>query len=460
MSVLDSLLDFAVDTHWLQIPTGTRKHVVTLLRDAVTVAAAGDTAPGCPELLNLVQEWQIGAGGASVLYRDMLLPPPETAMVNGTLIEAWDYDDTHDAGIVHCTASVLSTALAICEWQGREVAGTEFLAAVAVGLEVLARLGMASTSPLTWTRTATLGGIASALVAARLLGLDRDRILNAAGIAYMQAAGNSQTIVDAATAKKMQVGFAARAGTLAAMLASRGLTGPRAILEGAHGYYVLYERGQHHLEASFASLGRAWELDNIGIKLFPCARDTHAAIEALLDATRGRRIGAGEVASVEVEAPQLVVDVAGRSVRATGPPAIVAAILSVPYTVAVALLEGTVQLRDFTPQQIEQPERRSLSERVAVRVNPGAPANGLAPVSVRVHLAGGAVLEGMCTQLRTGIELARDEAALARKREDCLQSAGQPLAPGALARAELVLSRADQESDLPSALIHALNASC
>ncbi len=455
---IDDILDFASGTRWPDVPAQTRAHVKSLLLDSFTVLPAGYRAVGCHEILDLLGQWP-AKRGASVLFNTLKLPPPTAAMANATLAEAWDFDDTHDAAIVHCASPVLYAALAAAEWSGEPVDGPEFLSAVAVGLEVLARLGMACTSPLTWTRTATLGGIGGALAAVRVSKGNRDTLINAAGIAYMQAAGNSQTIVDAATAKKLQVGFAARAAVLGTLLAGKGLTGPKDILEGKYGYYELYERGKHTLDAALDGLGGKWEIDNISVKPFSCARETHAPIFAALDALQGRRLKLQDIARVVVSGPGILRDISGKGTAKGGAAAVVSAHLSIPYTVAVVLLEGDLTLLDFTEARIVQPERQQLAAAVEVVADAALAYNDLAPAEITVTMRQGSILQGSCGKLAKGFESARDASVMERKRRSCIGMSEHPRTAECLSAAAELLDDAERQRHFANALVETLAAS-
>ena len=452
---IDNILEFASRTRWDDVPAETREHVKALVLDSLTVLPAGYRAVGCHEILDLLAQWP-AVRGASVLFSNLKLPPPTAAMANATLAEAWDFDDTHDAAIVHCMSPVLYAALATAEWSAEPLDGADFLAAVAVGLEVLARLGMACTSPLTWTRTATLGGIGGALAAVRVAKGNREALINAAGIAYMQAAGNSQTIVDAATAKKLQVGFAARAAVLGTLLAGKGLTGPKDILEGKYGYYELYERGKHTLDAAMAGLGESWEIDNISVKPFPCARETHAPIFAGFEATQGRQLTLSEIDQVVVSGPGLLRDISGKGTAGAGAAAVVSAHLSIPYTLAVVLLEGDLTLLDFTEPRIVQTDRQQLAARIEVKVDPTLPYNDLAPAEITVATRGGEVLRGSCHKLAKGFESARDSSIMERKRRSCVGMSEHPQTAEYLSSAARLLADAETQPNFAKSFVDRL----
>lgn len=439
MTTVEAIVNFAAGLRWDEVPVETQDHLVDLVHDALAVAAAGAEAPGCRALLDLLGEWEVQAG-CRVLYRQLHVSPPDAALANATLIEAWDYDDTHDQGLVHTVAPVFAAVQAVAEYSRRPIGRDEYLAACAAGVEILCRLGVASVTPLTWTRTSSLGGMAAAVAAAKVMGGSAAEIHNAAGIAYTQASGNSQTIVDAATSKKMQVGFAARSGVISALLAMRGVTGPKDILEGKHGYFRLYEPTTELVDTIAEGLGSRWELDRVTMKPFPCARDVHGSVAAALGAARGRRFEVDEIKSVEIRAPRLVVDVAGRPVLVGGPEAAVAAILSIPYTVSVALLRGAVRLDDLLEAAITAEAAQALQRLVEVRVDEALPPNDLSPVEVVIRLVDGTELVGRCDAMPGSRSwmLAHPEH-IAAKHADCLSRGAMPGTQSALSAAEGLL---------------------
>ena len=73
------------------------------------------------------------------------------------------------------------------------------------------------------------------VVAARLLGLNREQMLHAFGIAGSHSAGTMEYDQTGGEIKRVHAGIAARGGIQAAMLARLGLTGPPTIIEGKRG---------------------------------------------------------------------------------------------------------------------------------------------------------------------------------------------------------------------------------
>src|SRR5689334_9648836 len=137
----------------------------------------------------------------------MRLPAPQAALLNASMGHALDFDDTLDTGgSIHPGVSVLGAVLSISDSLGN-VTGKELLLAVALGLDASCRIALASTVDRGWHRTAAMG-VGAAASAGKLLRLTPEQMLASFGIAYSQAAGNRQCILDGALSKRLQAGQA------------------------------------------------------------------------------------------------------------------------------------------------------------------------------------------------------------------------------------------------------------
>ncbi len=200
----------------------------------------GSGSPGIEELFAVTSRWG-GLEESRVLLRGARLPAPQAALLNASMGHALDFDDTLDTGgSIHPGVSVLAAALAMCDSLDG-VSGQDLLLAVALGLDVSCRIALASTLDRGWHRTAAIGVFGAAAAAGKLLRLTPEQMLAAFGIAYSQAAGNRQCILDGALTKRMQAGQAASAGVFSAVLAQTGFTGARKIFGGRFGFFELYQ---------------------------------------------------------------------------------------------------------------------------------------------------------------------------------------------------------------------------
>ncbi len=339
--------------------------------DTLACAVAGSGARGVAEARELVVEWG-GAPQATILAFGHKVPAHHAAWVNGTMAHARDYDDTHDAAVLHAGVSVIPAALAATELRGG-ARGSDFIAAVAAGLETICRLGVATRIGIIesgFIYTPLFGHFAATVAAGRILGLDVTQMVNALGIVYSQVAGNHQVTRDGALTKRMQPGFAAQAALVSVQLAQRGVRGAQATFEGVDGFLRVYLRDRCDREVLRKGLGKHYEFADLSYKPYPCCRFNHTAIDAALALRASAGISAERVRRIRVgvnrqayEAVATPIDV--RKIPAT----IVHAQFSLPFTIAAALIDGRVELGHFTEASIRRDDLLALAQRVDVAVD-------------------------------------------------------------------------------------------
>ncbi|GIH02384.1 MmgE/Prp family protein [Rhizocola hellebori] len=380
------------------------------------LAAQGD--PAAEAVSRAVGRWG-GTGEATALGVSGRLPAPAAALVNGTLAHALDFDDTHLPSVLHPSASVVPAALAAAEATGGDWPG-----AVAAGIEVTNRLGMAGFDPqlrnsIFFDRglhaTSICGTIGAAVAAGLLYDLDADGIAHAIGIAASMGAGLLEANRTGGTVKKTHCGWAAHAGVSAAVLAAEGLTGPPTVLEGRFGFFAAYTGGRFDTDALLGGLGERWELLRTVYKPYPSNHFTHPGIDCAL-ALRANGLDPAEVESIElgVAAPTLrtIAEPAAEKAR---PQSAYHGKFSGPYTVASALLGGGglgLALDDFV--ELDQ-ARLDLAGRVTCFADQRATElfpHAFAAV-LRVRTRAGTLLEHRVDSSRGGPEhpLSRDDLA-------------------------------------------------
>jgi len=85
-----------------------------LLLDCLGCAVAGSSVYGMKELYQLVTEWG-GRGESTIVAFGSRLPGPHVALTNGSMGRALDFDDCHDAAVIHSTVPVVFAGFAIAE---------------------------------------------------------------------------------------------------------------------------------------------------------------------------------------------------------------------------------------------------------------------------------------------------------------------------------------------------------
>ncbi|RSN70861.1 MmgE/PrpD family protein [Actinomadura sp. WAC 06369] len=406
------------------LPAELRDDAARRVLDALGNSLAATGEPPARAVGQLVAEWG-GAGRATGIGTAARLPEPSAALLNGTLAHSLDFDDTHLPSVLHPSASVVPAALAAAEAHG--ASGARLLDAIAVGVEITVRIGMAGYdrelgNSVFFERgqhaTAICGAVGAAASAAMLSGLDAAGIADAMGIAASMGSGILEANRTGGTVKRVHCGWAAHAAVTAAGLARAGLTGPPTVLEGRFGLLQAFCGDRVDLDALTDRLGEHWELPGIFFKPYPCNHFTHAGVDAAL-ALRARGLDPSDVDGIELGAPAPVLRTIGEphedKIR---PKSGYHAAFSGPYTVAAALLGGGglgVFHEDFTDEAAADPARLALAAKVRCVPDPRCDEifPHQFPAVLRVRTRGGAVLEERVDANRggPGNPLSADELA-------------------------------------------------
>lgn len=341
------------------------------LLDVLGTTIAGSRAPGVGEIAELIEEWG-GKKESDLICFDCKVPSENAAFLNGTMAHAMDYDDCHDRAVLHAAASVVPASFAIAQRKGN-ISGKEFICAVALGIDLVCRLGLACRKPAPmsgWIYTSIFGYFGAAAASGKLLGLDENGILNSLGIAYSQCAGGFQCITDASLTKRMQPGLAARGGVLSALLAEKGIEGVQHGLAGKYGVFNIYLGGDFDPDAITAGLGQRFENVNLSLKPYPCCRGTHCSIEAVLQILDEHEIDSEEIEEIIVITGENSRVQFEPIERKRSPRSIPDAQWSVPYTVARAIVHREVTLSAFSEEAIKDSRVLGIAEKVQPRFRP------------------------------------------------------------------------------------------
>lgn len=326
---------------------------------------------------NVVLAWEgpadsfaIGAGK---------LPAAAAALLNGTLAHAMDFDDTHLPSVLHPSASVVPAALAV----GAKLKSkpTDVMDAIAFGIEVTCRLGMAGYdkklgNSVFFERglhaTSICGTLGAATAAAMLYKLSAAQITSAIGIASSMGAGLLEANRTGGTVKRMHCGWAAHGGVVAAELAKAGLTGPPTVIEGRFGFMQAYCGDQVNLAELTDDLGTSWVLPGLFFKPYPCNHFTHTGIDAARK-MKANGITPDQIERLELGVPTPVLRTIAEPREAKiKPESGYHAAFSGPYTVAAAFYRDHglgLFHEDFEDEAAHDPEILALAAKVNVSAN-------------------------------------------------------------------------------------------
>ncbi|MDQ7843415.1 MAG: MmgE/PrpD family protein [Armatimonadota bacterium] len=397
MGVTEQLARFALETR--PIPDDVRELATNHLVDGIAVMLAG-AAEESGRLVRAHLREIAGAAQATVLGSRLRAPLQLAAWANGTAGHAMDYDDTQLATdpqsvyglLTHPTVPVLAAALAAAEGAG--ASGAALLDAYIVGVEVACRIADA-VHPRHYRdgfhSTATMGGFGAAAAAARIFGCDLDATLRAFGLAASMSAGLRENF--GTMTKPFHAGRAAENGLFAVLLARRGWTAAKNILEAPRGFYSAAAGGYDPARIE-GKLGAPYFFihPGISIKPYPSGSLSHPAQDVLLDLVREHDIRPEQVERIDVGVNSHVPN----ALIHTRPTTALEGKFSLQFQMAIGVLERRAGIAQFVDAKVQDPRTRALMERVHVYVDPEIEALGYNEMrmKVRITLRDGRTLAG------------------------------------------------------------------
>jgi 2-methylcitrate dehydratase PrpD len=386
MKPTEILADFLTRTSLEEIPEEAFQRSKWAILDVIAVTFAGLQHEVGKTIVSFAKEMG-GRPAATILGDGFRTSAPWAAYANGTLAHALDYDDLNFNMIGHPTAPVFSALLAVGEQM--EASGKEMLLAYILGVEVECKLGLAINKThyhLGWHPTATLGTFGATAACGKLIKLNKDQTIMALGVAGSQASALKQNF--GTMTKPLHIGQAAKNGVLSALLASRGWTADREILEGHFGFCNLFAgRGAYDLKDMTENLGKPFDVLQPGIQLkkYPCCASIHPFLDAFFRLKGEHSFRPEEVESVECEVHPQHIHVLIHPNPQTG----LEGKFSLEYCVATAILRGRVSLADFQDARVTEKEVQSFLPKIKVIQQSARP---FWSVQLRVKLRDGRVL--------------------------------------------------------------------
>jgi 2-methylcitrate dehydratase PrpD len=415
----ETLASFAADLSPARVPQDVAEQAMHLLLDTAGVALAAAPEDFAASIQTVAR--RLGGPLESSLWgaREQV-GTAAAVLANGTLAHGLDYDDTLEEAIVHTGSCCATTALAVGE--ARHASGPDVLAALVAGVEVMAAVG--SVCPGAFHRrgfhpTALCGAFGAAAAAGRLLGLTAAELVTAFGLCGSQASGIIEYLADGSSTKRFHAGWAAHAGVVAAYLAQAGFTSPRTVFEGSHGFYPAFAGAPpdaDRLAAQAAALGHAWAIQRLMFKAYPCGSINQPYMDC---AARIRTRSGFDTAAVRA----IVCRTAEGPVHRLWEPlpekqrpsTAYGAKFSLPYCIALVLVDGQAGVDGFSEARIRDPRILTVAGKVRYVLDPSLPYPRRFTGHVCVELADGRVLEETQDAPRGGPEYPLAPAELEEK---------------------------------------------
>ncbi|MCW5576017.1 MAG: MmgE/PrpD family protein [Burkholderiales bacterium] len=301
--------------------------------------------------------------GSAVIGAGFATLPELAAFANGVMIRYLDGNDTYPGGGGH-PSDVIAAVLAAAEMSG--AGGREALAAIVLSYEIYHALFQAACMRDSGLDHVFYTAVASAVGAAKVLGLEESRMASAVSLAVTpNIALHATRRGDLSMWKGCASANAARNGVFAAILAAEGMTGPGRAIDGSHGLAELLG----NFEApSFPGKDGPYRISQSNIKRYLSEYHSQSPITAALDLRS--RIDAGDIVSIVIHTYRFAWHEIGSEPEKWRPKNRETADHSLPYIVGAVMVDGEFSDEMFSEERLRDQRISAMSDRISVVEDP------------------------------------------------------------------------------------------
>ncbi len=355
-----TLADFVANLSFNNLPLDVVNQAKTCLMDTLGVILAGSRTETGRRITEFTTSRR-GVEESSILGTRERTSREYAALANGSLAEILELSDGHSFSGSHQSSVVPPSILAVGEPENSS--GKNIINAIVAGYEVMGRIGKAihpSHLRKGYIPTGTCGVFGSAAAVSKLINLDSNKIANALEIAGYFAPMSLSENYYGPTVKSFHAGHSAWTGLLATNLSKCGFGGsPKALVQFSE---LVSEKC--NTEMITGDLGEKYEIMNVYFKPYACCRMAHSAIDCILEILEEQDIDPNNVESITVKT--FSSDLSRYTDTTSG---YILCQFSLPYIIAVTLIDGEVGPPQFSSKRIKDLTIHRLAKKVKVVVD-------------------------------------------------------------------------------------------
>jgi 2-methylcitrate dehydratase len=362
--ILNHLCDYALKLSYRDLPREVISRTKHIIMDTVGCALGGAESPPA-KIARAAASEITSAIPSTVLISGQRTSPDLAAFANGVMIRYLDFNDTYTGSITCHPSDLLAPVLAVVDAKNGN--GKDVILGTVLGYEVLCGLIDAGSEERgrSWDQS-TYGVIAAAVVAAKLFSLTKEQMANAISLAVSSHISLGQVRRGQISHwKGCALANASRNAVFCTMLAAKGMTGPEEAFEGKAGF--LNSTGIRFEIRPFADSTDAYRIMKARLKAFPSGYFSQSAIEAILD-LRSQIPDLDDIKEIRLQTFPAGYEVMGSGEANWQPETRESADHSLPFVMAVALMEGMVETRHYDEMYYKRSDVRALMQKIKVRI--------------------------------------------------------------------------------------------
>lgn len=363
MSQVEQMAEFVDTVRFEALGSDTRQQLKIRILDSLGCSLGALHAHPMQMIRRYISE--LGSGGSCTLIGAGSTDLDRAVFYNSALIRYLDFNDSYLAKQETCHPSDnLGAILAAGEFIG--ATGRELMTALAVAYQVQCRLCDVAPVRARGFDHTVQGAYAVAAGVSKILGLDRSQTANA--LAISGTAFNALRVTRTGRLshwKGLAYPNLAACCTRAVLLAKQGITGPLEVIEGEKGLMDAIT-GYFQVSWSGEDLGR---VGRTAVKKYNAEIHSQTAIEAILTLLQRYHFSSTDIKRVDVEIFDVAHNIIGGGEE--GDKSIVStkeqADHSLPYILAVAVLDGQVMPEQYEQERIQRTDVQALLGKVSVQ---------------------------------------------------------------------------------------------
>lgn len=383
------LVDFALEADYAAISPAAVHQCKRTTIDAFACAVAAYDEPLSAMARAVAARYPAGPGlpAARILGTDTRVSPDAAAFANGVMVRLLDLSDMYGAKSAGHPSDVIPGILAVGE--AIHADGRTVINSIALAYDLYCSFCEAiDFSSKGWDQPVFVG-MACALAVGRLLDLPREQLGEALALTLAPNMALYQTRRGEVSGwKGCAAANASRNAVFAAYLARDGFTGPTAVFEGESGLWDIVGRFDWQVS-------RGW-ITRTHMKCFPLCYHGQSAVWAAFDLRQRLRIR--DIRDIQVDSYPAAIRLMANDATRWAPTTHETADHSLPYVIAVALLDGEITSRSFAAARLSDPAVAALMRVVKVNESPDIAAQypESAPCRLRITTAAGDVVVAEC----------------------------------------------------------------
>ena len=359
------LAEFTKNLKYEDLTEETILNVKRFLLDSIGCAFGGSQTHDVKIMLDFYND-MAGKPEATVINSGKKLPMINQCLLNSLMIRALDYNDIYWEEDPSHPSDLIPAALTPAEVLHKS--GKDLIVALVLAWEWEQRLcefahpGVRETK---WHH-ATLTQFASPLAAGKVLDLSVEELVHAIGI----SASHNHTLGvvtagDLTMMKNTVDPMATQSGLQAALLAQRGYEGPAHVIDGKEGLVQVFKDNEFELNILTDGLGETFRINRCSLKAFPTEALTHTPMSAVIQLMKEHNIDKKDIEQVTIGTVARAADILSDPSK-YDPQTRETADHSLPYCLAVCIVDGTATPASFEKEKIFDPEVRSFLPKIKV----------------------------------------------------------------------------------------------